>query len=159
MRLIAFFGVVFCVFMVIFFRKTFFDEATFPEYVLPVQETKPNIKVAQSEHVAKPEAKEQPKIVAKNKVKEGIMNHVEIYTTKTCPYCDRAKKLLTKKGIPYHEIDVSSDADLRQSMTDRANGRRTVPQIFIANVSIGGCDDLYALETAGELDALLKDVS
>ena len=159
MRLVAFFGVVFCVFMVIFFRKTFVDEATFPEYVLPVQEIKPSIKVVQSEHVEKSETKEQPKIVTKNKMKEGIMNRVEIYTTKTCPYCDRAKKLLTKKGVPYHEIDVSSDADLRQSMTDRANGRRTVPQIFIANVSIGGCDDLHALEAAGELDVLLKDAS
>lgn len=81
---------------------------------------------------------------------------VEIYTTKTCPYCDRAKRLLTKKGVAYHEIDVSNDPDTRQAMTDRANGRRTVPQIFIANESIGGCDDLHELDAKGALDTLLK---
>ncbi len=99
----------------------------------------------------------EPEVVMTNKMKEGVMNHVEIYTTKTCPYCDKAKKLLMKKSVSYHEVDVSSDAELRQSMTDRANGRRTVPQIFINSVSIGGCDDLYALDAAGKLDMLLKD--
>ncbi len=81
---------------------------------------------------------------------------VEIYTTKTCPYCDRAKKLLTKKGVTYHEIDVSDNPDVRQAMTDRANGRRTVPQIFIGDVSVGGCDDLHDLDAKGALDTLLK---
>ena len=83
------------------------------------------------------------------------MAQVTIYTTSICPYCHRAKQLLARKGVAYEEIDVGRDPDLREEMTERANGRRTVPQIFIGDTHVGGCDDLYALESAGKLDALL----
>ena len=83
------------------------------------------------------------------------MNTVEIYTTQSCPYCQAAKQLLRKKGVKYAEIDVSYDADLRNAMTRRAHGSRTVPQIFIGGTHVGGCDDLYALDQAGGLDPLL----
>jgi len=83
------------------------------------------------------------------------MKHVEIYTTRTCPYCISAKSLLNKKGVSFTEIDVGSDMSLRDKMTNRANGRRTVPQIFIGDTHVGGCDDLYAADRAGKLDQLL----
>jgi glutaredoxin 3 len=83
------------------------------------------------------------------------MRPVEIYTTPTCPYCAMAKRLLVRKGVAYTEIDVSRDPALRAAMTQRANGRRTVPQIFIGGTPVGGSDDLHALEHAGKLDALL----
>jgi glutaredoxin 3 len=83
------------------------------------------------------------------------MKPVEIYTTPTCPYCQAAKRLLARKGVTYSEIDVSSDPALRTAMTERAGGRRTVPQIFVGEVHVGGCDDLHALEDAGKLDPLL----
>ena len=83
------------------------------------------------------------------------MRPVEIYTTQTCPYCHAAKRLLSKKGVSYREIDVSRDPGLREAMTRRANGRRTVPQIFVGEVHVGGSDDLHALDHAGKLDALL----
>lgn len=82
------------------------------------------------------------------------MADVEIYTTKICPYCVRAKRLLDKKGVSYTEIDASDDA-IRTAMVQRAGGRMTVPQIFINGEHVGGCDDLYSLETAGELDPML----
>jgi glutaredoxin 3 len=74
------------------------------------------------------------------------MEKIEIYTTTTCPYCVKAKKLLEKKGLSFEEIDVSNNPELREKMVERAQGRRTVPQIFINGHSIGGCDDLYALD-------------
>lgn len=83
------------------------------------------------------------------------MPKVEIYTTPSCPYCHAAKRLLDRKGVAYSEIDVSRDPGLRQAMTARANGRRTVPQIFVGAVHVGGSDDLYALDHAGKLDPLL----
>jgi len=83
------------------------------------------------------------------------MADIEIFTTQVCPYCVRAKRLFDKKGVSYREIDVSTDAELRESMTARAGGRRTVPQIFIDGEHIGGCDDLYALESKGGLDGKL----
>lgn len=83
------------------------------------------------------------------------MKTVEIYTTPTCPYCLAAKRLLTKKGVAFTEIDVSRDPSLREAMTRRANGGRTVPQIFIGGKHVGGCDDIHALDHAGELDPLL----
>jgi glutaredoxin 3 len=83
------------------------------------------------------------------------MQRVEIYTTPTCPYCHRAKALLAEKGVSYEETDVSADPAIRSAMTDRAGGKRSVPQIFIGDTHVGGCDDLYALEQAGKLDALL----
>ena len=83
------------------------------------------------------------------------MKTVEIYTTPTCPYCSAAKQLLAKKGIKYAEIDVSRDFALRDLMTRRALGSRSVPQIFIGGSHVGGCDDLYALDHAGGLDPLV----
>jgi glutaredoxin 3 len=83
------------------------------------------------------------------------MKRVEIYTTQTCPYCQRAKQLLVQKGVSYDETDVGGDPSIRIAMTDRAGGKRSVPQIFIGGKHVGGCDDLYALEHAGKLDAML----
>ena len=80
---------------------------------------------------------------------------VEIYTTPICPYCIRAKRLLQEKGVGFREIDVMGDNQARGEMIRRANGRYTVPQIFIGETHVGGSDDLYALERAGRLDALL----
>lgn len=85
------------------------------------------------------------------------MRTVEIYTTPFCPYCHAAKRLLQKKGVAYAEIDVSQDPDLRAKMTQRANGRRTVPQIFIGGQHVGGSDDIHALDHAGKLDPMLAD--
>jgi len=83
------------------------------------------------------------------------MPPVEIYTTRYCPYCVSAKALLKRKGVDFSEIDVGTDWQRREEMTKRANGRTTVPQIFIGAVHVGGCDDLHALERAGKLDPLL----
>jgi len=85
------------------------------------------------------------------------MKPVEIYTTPLCGYCHAAKRLLTAKGAAYAEIDVSRDPALRAAMVQRSQGGRTVPQIFIGGVHVGGCDDLYALDRAGRLDPLLAD--
>lgn len=84
------------------------------------------------------------------------MATVEIYTTALCGYCHAAKRLLAHKGVAYAETDVGADPALRAAMTARANGRRSVPQIFIDGAHIGGCDDLYALERDGRLDPLLN---
>lgn len=84
------------------------------------------------------------------------MAQVEIYTTQVCPYCVRAKDLLLRKGVTPVEIRVDSDDAAREAMLQRANGRRSVPQIFINDIHVGGCDDLYALESAGKLDEMLK---
>ncbi|MFA9230488.1 MAG: hypothetical protein RIR95_780 [Pseudomonadota bacterium] len=83
------------------------------------------------------------------------MKPVEIYTTQTCPYCTAAKALLKKKGVSYKEIDVGANPGLRVAMTERAGGRRSVPQIFIGGKHVGGCDDLHALEDAGKLSPML----
>lgn len=80
---------------------------------------------------------------------------VEIYTRSFCPYCWRAKHLLDGKGVEYQEIAVDFGGDTRQQMIQRANGRMTVPQIFIAGLHIGGCDDLVTLEREGRLDELI----
>ena len=82
------------------------------------------------------------------------MAPVTIYTTGYCPYCTRAKDLLKRKGASYHEINAEDDA-VREAMIAKAGGRRTVPQIFIGDTHVGGFDDLYALDKAGKLDALL----
>jgi glutaredoxin 3 len=80
---------------------------------------------------------------------------VEIYTTRSCGYCHAAKSLLAKKNVAFKEIDVSAGGELRRTMTARAHGGSTVPQIFINDAHVGGCDDLYALDHAGKLDRLL----
>ena len=84
------------------------------------------------------------------------MSKVEIYTWQYCPFCIRAKSLLTKKNINFTEYKIDGDDDARAIMTKRANGRSTLPQIFINNEGIGGCDDLYELENENKLDALLN---
>ena len=84
------------------------------------------------------------------------MPKITIYTTPICPYCVRAKTLLRKKGAEFDEVDVFMDTAARDEMEARANGRRTVPQIFIGDRYVGGCDELYSLERAGELDPLLS---
>ena len=83
------------------------------------------------------------------------MKPVEIYTSPTCGFCHAAKRLLTSKGVTFSEIDVSRDPARRREMMQRANGRHTVPQIFVGDMHVGGCDDLYALERSGKLSALL----
>ena len=83
------------------------------------------------------------------------MARVEIYTSPLCGFCYQAKTLLNRKGIDFDEIDVTAHPDRRQEMITRANGRQTVPQIFINDAHIGGCDDLFGLDTEGKLDQLL----
>ena len=83
------------------------------------------------------------------------MARVEIYSKMFCPYCSRAKKLLADKGVQYEEYEISMDGGKRAEMMQRANGRHTVPQIFIEGRHIGGSDDLAELERSGRLDPLL----
>lgn len=84
------------------------------------------------------------------------MAEVVIYTTRFCPYCIRAKQLLDSKQVSYQEIAVDADPELRRQMAERA-GRTSVPQIWINGTHVGGCDDLYALDRQGKLDALLHN--
>ena len=81
---------------------------------------------------------------------------IEIYTKTFCPYCWRAKALLEDKGVEYREISVDYGGELREQMIQRARGRTTVPQIFIREHHVGGCDDLFALERDGRLDDLIS---
>lgn len=81
--------------------------------------------------------------------------NVEIYTWSRCPFCIRAKGLLDQKDVEYTEYTIDGDEEARDKMRQRANGKSSVPQIFIDNRHIGGCDDLYALESEGKLDSLL----
>ncbi|WP_417523340.1 glutaredoxin 3 [Marinovum sp.] len=83
------------------------------------------------------------------------MPQIEIYTSPLCGYCHAAKRLLTQKGVAFTEIDVLENPDRKPEMIQRANGGRTVPQIFVGDTHIGGCDDLFALERSGKLDPLL----
>ncbi|MEM8787884.1 MAG: glutaredoxin 3 [Pseudomonadota bacterium] len=85
------------------------------------------------------------------------MKPVELYTTPICGYCAAAKRLLAQKGVSFSEIDVMADPGRRSEMMQRANGRHTVPQIFVGETHVGGFDDISALERAGKLDALLAD--
>lgn len=84
------------------------------------------------------------------------MQPVEIYTSPTCGFCHAAKRLLSQKGVNFSEVNISAHPERRAEMVQRAQGSRTVPQIFVGDVHVGGCDDLYALERAGKLDALLE---
>ncbi len=83
------------------------------------------------------------------------MAEVVIYTRDFCYYSDAARELLTRKGVAFREINATGNRELREEMIERANGSRTFPQIFIGDTHVGGCDDLYALEEAGKLDAML----
>ncbi len=81
--------------------------------------------------------------------------NVEIYTWSTCPFCIRAKALLVKKGVDFTEYCIDGDEDARDKMAQRSNGKRSLPEIFINDRHVGGCNELYDLELAGELDSLL----
>ena len=85
------------------------------------------------------------------------MAKIELYTTKSCPSCVRAKTLLKNKGAAFEEIDITDDSEEREKMVERSGGRRTVPEIFIDGKLIGGYDELRALDSKGELDALLVE--
>ena len=84
------------------------------------------------------------------------MSQVTIYTKAYCPYCVRAKSVLDNKGVAYQEIRIDEQPELRPQMIERAAGRTTVPQIFIGEQHIGGCDDMLTLDAAGKLDPLLQ---
>jgi len=84
------------------------------------------------------------------------MRKITIYSTSLCPYCFMAKRLLGKKGVEFEEIDVGGNPKLRQAMQQRAGGQHTVPQIFIGDQHVGGCDELHDLERSGKLDPLLR---
>ena len=84
-----------------------------------------------------------------------MMKNVKIYTTRVCPYCVRAKKLLEKKGVDYIELRVDLNPELVEEAIEKSGGLRTVPQIFIEDFHVGGCDELYALEEEKKLDSLL----
>ena len=83
------------------------------------------------------------------------MTKVKMYTTPICPYCVRAKHLLRKKGVEVEEIDIFMDSEARAEMEAKSGGRRSVPQIFVGETHVGGCDDLYAMDREGKLDPLL----
>jgi glutaredoxin 3 len=83
------------------------------------------------------------------------MQLVEIYTSPLCGFCHAAKRLLSQKGVNFSEIDVARDPGRKPEMIQRADGGRTVPQIFVGDIHVGGCDELFALDRAGKLDALL----
>ncbi|HAT50067.1 MAG TPA: glutaredoxin 3 [Alphaproteobacteria bacterium] len=83
------------------------------------------------------------------------MPDIEIYSTTVCPYCVRAKMLLDKKKVTYREFNLTKNPELREEMLARSNGMKTVPQIFINGVHVGGCDDLYELDLDGKLDPML----
>ena len=85
------------------------------------------------------------------------MPPVVIYTKSTCPFCHAAKALLNRKGAAFEEIRVDGDREAQRAMAAKAGGRSTVPQIFVGETHVGGCDDLHDLEAAGELDGLLAD--
>lgn len=86
---------------------------------------------------------------------ERIKANVEIYTWMTCPFCIRAKLLLWWKGVNFIEYKIDGNETARNNMAQKANGKRTVPQIFVNDLHLGGCDDLYALDARNELDPLL----
>jgi glutaredoxin 3 len=94
-----------------------------------------------------------------NRYPEQVKANVEIYTWQTCPYCIRSKILLWWKGVQFQEYKIDGDEAARAKMAERANGRRTVPQIFINNQHIGGCDDLYQLDTQNKLNPLLAQTA
>lgn len=84
------------------------------------------------------------------------MKDVVIYTTNSCPYCIRAKNLLEKKNTNYQELSIDENPELVDEVIKKSGGRTTVPQIFIGDLHVGGCDELYAMESEGKLDGLLK---
>tara|TARA_B100001559_G_scaffold304323_1_gene293680 strand:- start:289 stop:567 length:279 start_codon:yes stop_codon:yes gene_type:complete len=87
----------------------------------------------------------------------GFVAKIDIYTSPLCGFCHEAKELLSDKGLLFNEIDIITNPNRRKEMVDRANGQQTVPQIFINDTHIGGCDDLYSLNARGKLDPLIKE--
>lgn len=85
------------------------------------------------------------------------MKEVKIYTTQNCPYCVKAKKLLDRKGVAYEELRIDLDPELIAESVEKSGGLRTVPQIFIGDYHVGGCDELYDLEGQNKLDSILND--
>jgi glutaredoxin 3 len=94
-----------------------------------------------------------------NQFKDIMAAKVEIYTWRTCPFCIRAKSLLKNKGVEFIEYSIDGDEAARNEMAERANGRRSVPQVFINDEHVGGCDDIHALDSEGKLDQLLVSSS
>jgi glutaredoxin 3 len=90
---------------------------------------------------------------------EPMGPEVTIYTTSTCPYCMRAKKLLTRKNVAFEEISIEGDPEARKTMMARAGGRTSVPQIFINGTHVGGCDELHELDYDGKLNPMLAQAS
>lgn len=86
---------------------------------------------------------------------QASQNSVTIYTTTHCPYCVKAKMLLEQKGVKYNQINIETSPEIRQEMILKAGGKKTVPQIFIGDLHVGGCDDLHNLEATGKLDNIL----
>jgi glutaredoxin 3 len=84
------------------------------------------------------------------------MQKIELYTKVYCPYCTRAKSLLAEKGLEFTVFEIDKQPELRDTMIKRANGASTVPQVFIGDTHVGGCDELFALETTGKLDEILQ---
>ncbi len=101
---------------------------------------------------------EQNSMESQNTLKQNKQNapQIVIYIKSYCPYCVKAKRLLEGKALDYTEIDVENNATLLQEMLSKSLGRKTVPQIFLGDKHIGGCDDLYALEESGELDKIIS---
>jgi glutaredoxin 3 len=94
-----------------------------------------------------------------NQFEDIMAAKVEIYTWRTCPFCIRAKSLLKNKGVEFIEYSIDGDEVARNKMSERANGRRSVPQVFINDEHVGGCDDIHALDSEGKLDELLVSSS
>jgi glutaredoxin 3 len=94
--------------------------------------------------------------VEKQKILGTNMPKIEIYTKSYCPYCVKAKELLKRKEVTFEEISIEHDHDLALKLVERSGGRKTVPQIFINDFHVGGCDDLYAMDSEGKLDKILK---
>lgn len=111
-----------------------------------------NLPVTTARTKHKKPTKETPKKIPE--IKSDALNEVVVYTTRRCPFCTRAIDLLDAKGIGFTEIDIGNKPDLRKEMEERAQ-RTSVPQIFIGEVHVGGCDDMYELEDQGKLDGLL----
>lgn len=84
------------------------------------------------------------------------MSKIIVYSKDYCPYCDRAKAFITSKGLKYTEVDITNDVKLQEECFTKANGRKTVPQIFFGNTHIGGFDDMMALQKSGKLDEIIK---
>jgi len=88
---------------------------------------------------------------------QQLKHEIIIYTTTYCPYCVKAKNLLTSKGLEYREVNVEGDTNLREELVIKSGGRKTVPQIFIGDIHIGGCDDLHDADRSGKLDLIINE--